>query len=219
MKEIDILTAFLAGLVTFFTPCIFPIIPVFLAFVVGLATGNIANKRTFSTSLEILSFILGVSSIFVLLGFGAGSLGSLFIRHRELIKYIGGLFAILLGVQFLVDRYIINLGFKGGLKAGKRRIPILGSFLIGFSFGLSWSPCIGPVLATILVYAASSGSGLAGGILLLAYSLGFCIPLFLTGLVLEKAFELFSKLTPYLALVRVFSGIAFISVGLYIILA
>ena len=215
MKSMDISTAFFAGVVTFFTPCIFPIIPVFLAFVAGLTTSGARDQKPLYSILEILAFVLGISSIFVLLGYSAGSLGGLIIKHRHIIRYVGGALAIILGVQFIMDKYLLSLGFKGHPTIRKKNIPLIGSFMIGFSFGLGWSPCVGPMLATILVYAALTGSGLKGGILLLSYALGFGIPLFITGLTLKSAFSFFTRLTPYLGLIRILSGVAFLAIGIH----
>lgn len=219
MEDISFPIAISAGLITFFTPCIFPLIPPYLAFIAGLTLSDIENKRkTLITLIEILSFLTGISIIFLILGYSAGSLGKLIIKHKQIIRLVGGSLAILLGAQFLLDKYLIYLGPKGSSPTKKRNLPILGSFLLGFSFGLGWSPCIGPILATILLYAASTENPWEGAKLLLGYALGFCIPLLITGIALSRAFDAFSKITRYTKLIRIISGLGLILMGIAMIL-
>ncbi|MBC7331339.1 MAG: sulfite exporter TauE/SafE family protein, partial [Synergistetes bacterium] len=201
------------------TPCIFPLIPPYLAFIAGLSIDEINKRKTFFALLEILSFLFGISLIFLILGFGAGSIGKQIIKYKSLIRIAGGSLAILLGIQFIIDKYILSLGFKSGTKISKKKLPLIGSFTLGFAFGLGWSPCIGPILATILLYAASTENPISGAILLLAYALGFCIPFLITGLVLHRAFSFFSKLSSYSKLIRIASGISFIAIGTTMILS
>ncbi len=214
--KVDLITSFTAGALTFLTPCILPIIPIFLAFVAGLSTEDIEGKSsTLTVMFEILAFIAGLSSIFIALGYSAGALGSILTKHRDAIRYVGGAIALLFGIQFIFDKYILKFGFSlSSTTGGKKAIPFLSAFIMGVSFSLGWSPCIGPILATILLYAASSGSAFKGAAFLLAYSLGFGIPLFITGLAINKAFKLFSKITAYLKYIRIASGGVLIAIGL-----
>lgn len=213
MENISFSIAFTGGLLTFFTPCIFPLIPPYLAFVAGLSLSDI-EKRNLYALLEIVSFLIGISIIFLLLGYSAGSLGKLIIKNKQIIRFIGGSLAILLGIQFILDKYLIYLGPKSKATTNKKNLPILGSFLLGFSFGLGWSPCIGPILASILLYAASTENPWEGAKLLLGYALGFCIPLLITGIALSKAFDIFGRLIRYSKLIRIASGSGLILMGM-----
>ncbi|MCS7234232.1 MAG: cytochrome c biogenesis protein CcdA [Synergistetes bacterium] len=218
MESVSFSLAFIAGLITFFTPCIFPLIPSYIAFIAGLSLNDIGNKKKIPLiAIEIFSFLIGLSLIFIILGYSAGGLGKLVIKHKEFIRLVGGGLAIILGIQFILDKYIISLGFKSNFKTKRKNLPLIGSFLLGFSFGLGWSPCIGPTLTTILLYATSTENPFLGASLLLTYGMGFCIPLLITGITIHKAFDIFGKITQYLKPIRIISGIVLILMGISMI--
>lgn len=212
--------AFLAGVLMFLAPCTLPIVPGYLAFIAGLPAGDMgrgsARGRIFRNA---LAFVLGFSIIFVLLGTFAGTLSQLLGPNQVLLSRVAGLVIILFGITMLG---VLRLPF---LSAEQRiRLPkflVLGrpesSALIGVLFAVGWSPCIGPVLGTILLLASTSSTALQGALLLTIFSLGLGIPFLLSALFIERAGALFAswgRLTTTLSLV---GGVVLILLGLLMV--
>lgn len=189
---------FTAGLLTFFTPCIFPLIPVYVSLLVGEGVEEIASSRSkrFSLLLNGIAFNLGLMLVFVIMGISATALGAFFIKNREVLRQLGGLLIFLFGLKFLGYLNVNFLDYEKRLGPDmvKSDIRILNSFLIGFFFGFGWSPCLGPVLGSILTYTAISTTKIfEGGFYLLIYSIGFAIPMLLLALFFQPFMNLFKK--------------------------
>ncbi len=202
---------FTAGLLTFFTPCIFPLIPVYISLLVGEGVEEIAESKTkrFSLLLNAAAFNLGLMIVFVIMGISATALGAFFIKNREIMRQLGGLLIFLFGLKFLGYLNVNFLDYEKRLGPDrvKSDIRILNSFLIGFFFGFGWSPCLGPVLGSILTYTAISTTRLfEGGFYLLVYSLGFAIPMLLLALFFQPFMNLFKKARKLIPVVEKIMG-------------
>src|SRR3972149_5128316 len=221
-QEISIPIAFFFGLLSFISPCVLPLVPSYVSFVTGISfeelTDDSDNKKLKKVILvNSLMFILGFSAVFVSLGASASFAGELLRTYQDIIRKVGGIVIVLLGIHIIG---IINLRI---LQRDKRLhffrekpAGILGSFLIGVGFAAGWTPCIGPILATILMIAASYDTLLQGVLLLVVYSLGLAVPFFLTSLGINTFLKHFNRLKRHMRVVSIVTGSFLIVTGLLI---
>lgn len=217
------LSVFLAGILSFFSPCILPLLPVYTGVLLDDKDGAQASSGKFSISvtslLRTLAFIAGVSFIFILLGYGAGFLGDLL--YASWFQYLTGAIIILLGLHQMEI-----LHFKGLYK--EKRLQLQGqgqngkgysqAFLLGLTFSFAWTPCVGPVLGSVLALAASGGSGAwQGAGLMLVYTLGLALPFLLLALTSSYVLKHFRKLHPYLGILKKVGGFLIIVMGLLVL--
>lgn len=205
--SVSYLTAFTGGLISFFSPCVLPLIPVFF----GIVIPNISNpwivlKRGFG-------FFLGLSTFFSILGVVSGSIGILFSKYQNIINIFAGLLIIMFGSMVLMNKKIISAK-KIDLNKYNKSNSFISAFFIGILISIVWIPCASPVLASILALASTSGNAFRGSTLLFVYSLGISIPfLFFTGIVSK----IISKVTfgepKWQKSLRIFGGILLILVG------
>jgi cytochrome c-type biogenesis protein len=216
------LAAFFAGLISFISPCVLPLVPGYVSLISGTgaaaleAQGNLEGQGTNvrrTLLLNSLMFILGFSIVFIALGALATGIGQLAGRYREYLLYFAGAVIIIFGLHLTG---ILKLKF---LYADKRMHAVgggsspLAAFLVGFAFAFGWSPCIGPILATILAFAASEDT-VAKGILLLAiYSAGLAVPFLLTSLGIDRFLAFYGRFRRHLHAVEVVSGVLLIAIG------
>lgn len=217
------LSVFLAGILSFFSPCILPLLPVYTGVLLDDKDGAQASSGKFSISvtslLRTLAFIAGISFIFILLGYGAGFLGDLL--YASWFQYLTGAIIILLGLHQMEI-----LHFKGLYK--EKRLQLQGqgqngkgysqAFLLGLTFSFAWTPCVGPVLGSVLALAASGGSGSwQGAGLMLVYTLGLALPFLLLALTSSYVLKHFRKLHPYLGILKKVGGFLIIVMGLLVL--
>ncbi|MTV95110.1 thiol-disulfide oxidoreductase-associated membrane protein CcdA2 [Streptococcus pneumoniae] len=217
------LSVFLAGILSFFSPCILPLLPVYTGVLLDEKDGAQASSGKFSISvtslLRTLAFIAGISFIFILLGYGAGFLGDLL--YASWFQYLTGAIIILLGLHQMEI-----LHFKGLYK--EKRLQLQGqgqngkgysqAFLLGLTFSFAWTPCVGPVLGSVLALAASGGSGAwQGAGLMLVYTLGLALPFLLLALTSSYILKHFRKLHPYLGILKKVGGFLIIVMGLLVL--
>lgn len=217
------LSVFLAGILSFFSPCILPLLPVYTGVLLDDKNGAQASSGKFSISvtslLRTLAFIAGISFIFILLGYGAGFLGDLL--YASWFQYLTGTIIILLGLHQMEI-----LHFKGLYK--EKRLQLQGqgqngkgysqAFLLGLTFSFAWTPCVGPVLGSVLALAASGGSGAwQGAGLMLVYTLGLALPFLLLALTSSYILKHFRKLHPYLGILKKVGGFLIIVMGLLVL--
>lgn len=222
MQNISFFIALGAGFLSFLSPCVLPLLPSYLSFISGISLDELlAGKKNPRvrrlTIIHSLMFILGFSIVFILLGASASLAGKILLRYQVWIARIGGAFIVLLGVQFTG---VINLNFlQKERKFHFREKPIgyLGSSLVGVAFAAGWTPCIGPILASILFYASTTNSMFSGIALLGVYSVGFALPFFFLSLGLETFLERYKKLKRHLRWVSIISGLFLIGVGILLI--
>ena len=216
------ISVFLAGMLSFFSPCILPLLPVYAGVLLDDKDGAQVSSGKFSISvvslLRTLAFIVGISFIFILLGFGAGFLGNLL--YASWFQYVTGAVIILLGLH---QMEVLHL--KGLYK--ERRLQLQGqkgkgysqAFLLGLTFSFAWTPCVGPVLGSVLALAASGGSGaLQGAGLMLVYTLGLALPFLALALASSYVLKHFRKLHPYLGTLKKVGGFLIIVMGILVLL-
>ncbi len=185
MQTVSYTLAFSAGLLSFVSPCILPLIPSYLSYLTGLSGKELREDAMRSRNLVMkhaLLFILGFSTIFILLGASATLLGQFFLENMKITRQIGGALIVFFGLYMTG---IIKLDFlmrDAKFHFAERPAGAVGSYLIGMAFGAGWTPCVGPILGAILLYASLSGSVLTGVALLSVYSLGLAVPFFLTAM-------------------------------------
>ena len=222
---LQILTAFGAGLLSFFSPCVLPLIPAYICFITGLSVEELsmpkekASGKAKTVLPESLLFILGFSIVFIILGVSATFLGSFLFAKQKIIKIIGGLIVIFFGLHISGLFNIKFLQYEKKLHLRNKPVTKFGSFLVGVVFGFGWTPCVGPILGGILMLAATKNSLVEGVILLSFYSLGLALPFFLLSIGVEYMLGLFSKVKRYFKLISVISGVLLIVIGIGIMLS
>ena len=208
--------AFGAGLLSFLSPCVLPLIPSYVTFITGLSIEDVQKSRRAAFAHSLL-FVLGFTLIFLAFGATATALGQLLLYYREWITRVGGILIIVFGL------YMLGL-FNVSLFSRERRVHIankpvgyLGTLLVGIAFGAGWTPCIGPILGSILTYAASSADLARGFWLLLAYSLGLAIPFLLSAIAVERFLDFFTKMKRQMGWITRTSGVLMIAIGILMV--
>jgi cytochrome c-type biogenesis protein len=222
MTDVSIFVAFAAGIFSFLSPCVLPLIPSYLSFVSGVSLDEMRGDqaRTDVRSrvvLNSIAFIVGFSLVFVSLGASASFLGSLFLGYRNLIRILGGLFILAVGFYLIglfkiaaLERYLqFNLKDK---PAG-----YLGSVLVGITFAVAWTPCVGPILGAILALAGTSGEVSRGTLLLTTYAAGLALPFFLSALAIDSFFQFSQSFRRYIQTIHVMGGVLLVVVGILLL--
>ncbi len=221
MESVGLFTAFLFGILSFLSPCVLPLVPGYISFISGLSFEELresssAKKFLIKTLLSSLFFVLGFSVVFVSLGASATAVGKFLSENMNWIAKVAGVIIVLFGLHMTGIWKIKFLNYEAKLKISGKPLGLLGAFLIGFAFAFGWTPCIGPVLATILVLASQQETIKQGILLLSIYSLGLGIPFILTSLSVNFFFKWFSKVRRYLNIVEIVSGVILILLGVLI---
>ena len=208
--------AFVAGVLSFLSPCVLPLIPSYVGFLTGLTLEELEVRRGTALA-HALWFVAGFSLIFIALGATASALGVLLLRSQVWIGRIGG------GVVILFGLYLLGV-VRPGLLMRERKVQLarkplgyLGSAFVGITFGAAWTPCIGPILGAILTLAAAQASVRHGAALLTAYSAGLALPFVVTALALDRFLSWFQRFRPYLVWVERLAGILLILLGLLLV--
>jgi len=212
--------AFLAGLLSFFSPCVLPLIPAYFTFITGysleeLTEGNIEIRK--KVILSTISFVLGFSVVFILMGGSASYLGGLIYKYKNLIRIIGGVLIIILGIHLTGVFRIHSLEFEKRIQIQKKPLHFLGTFIIGMAFGAGWSPCIGPLLGSILIVAGSQETIGQGMVLLGVYSAGLALPFVIISVFINFLLIFMKRASKVLKYVNVVAGILLILVGLVLV--
>ena len=214
--SLGITISFTAGLLSFLSPCVLPLIPSYVSFITGLSIDEVQHSRRV-TLVHSLLFIAGFTIVFLALGATATVLGRLLVRHRDWVGRIGGVLVIVLGL------YLLG-AFNIGVFAREKRVHIankplgyLGTLVVGMAFAAGWTPCIGPILGGVLTYTASSADLNRGLVLLFAYSLGLAVPFLLAALMIDRFMEAFQRYRGALVWISRASGVLLIAVGILMI--
>jgi cytochrome c-type biogenesis protein len=213
---LGIIVAFVAGLLSFLSPCVLPLVPSYIGFLTGMTLGEASDRRRVAL-IHALLFVAGFSLIFMLLGASATALGRALNYYQIWLQRIGGALIILFG--------LLCLGvFQAGLLTRERRFHLerkpvgyLGSALVGMAFAAGWTPCIGPVLGGILGLAATSSDVSRGMLLLGVYSAGLAVPFLIAAVALESFLDWFQRFRRFLPWVMRISGVMLILVGLLLV--
>jgi len=216
--EVSLFIAFMAGIFSFFSPCILPVIPPYLLFISGLTLKEYNNtenrtearKKIFMNS---LFFVFGFFVVFIAFGGLASYFGKLFVSLKPFIRVFGGTLIVFFGLYLLGLFNLKGLNIERKINLKIKPSGYLGSFLVGITFGASWIPCIGPILGSILILAASSETFYSGFLLLVVYSLGLAIPFLLAAFFIDPALQYIKKAGKYLRYFEILSGAALIIIG------
>jgi cytochrome c-type biogenesis protein len=207
--------ALIAGILSFLSPCVLPIVPPYLAYMGGISMGDmrgneVARRRII---LPALFFVLGLSTIFLLLGFTASMLGTFFLTYQDRFAQISGVIVIIFGLHFLGVFRIPLLDREARLDAGVQGGSALGAYVLGLAFAFGWTPCIGPQLGAILSLAAQEGSLARGTTLLGVYALGLGLPFLLAAIFVERSMGFMTKIKPYMKTIERVMGVLLLVVG------
>ncbi len=214
--EVSVAVAFTAGLLSFLSPCVLPLIPSYVGFLTGLSVEEIEQRRG-TAFLHGLWFVGGFTLVFVLLGAGASAVGGLLRDQQVWLGRIGGGLVILFGLYLVGVLRPAFLMRERRIELARKPLGYLGSGVVGFTFGAAWTPCIGPILGAILTLAATR-EGLGSGMALLGtYALGLAVPFLITALALDRFLAWFQRFRPYLVWVDRAAGALLIVLGLLLV--
>lgn len=224
MQSVALLAAFAAGFLSFVSPCVLPLIPGYLSFVSGVSLDEMrggpdsspsaaVRRRTFITS---LAFVLGFSLVFITLGASASAIGQMVMSRLTLLGRIGGAIIILFGFHTMGVLRIGWLYQERRVQATRKPASLFGAMLVGVAFAFGWTPCIGPILAAILLVAGAQETVRQGIMLLAVYSAGLAIPFIATSLAINHFFSAFAKIRRHYKAIEITSGALLIVIGVLI---
>jgi cytochrome c-type biogenesis protein len=213
--------AFLAGLLSFFSPCVLPLIPAYFTFITGQSLEDLTRGYTVEMRKQVLgstlSFILGFSVVFVLLGASASYLGGLIHNYRHIIRIAGGVLIIVLGIHLTGIIRIPFLEFEKKIHLKHKPLNFFGAFLIGMAFAAGWSPCTGPQLGAILAIAMGKDTVWQGVVLLGIYSAGLALPFLLISIFIHYLLIFVKKATRFMKIFNAVAGSILILVGILLL--
>lgn len=219
-ETITFSAAFIAGLLSFLSPCVLPLIPAYFSFITGLSldeltsdTREIRKKVILST----LAYVAGFSSIFILLGASASFLGGLASQYAWVIRYVGGTIVLVFGLHLLGIINIKGFQFERRLHVTEKPLHLFGTFVIGMAFGAGWTPCIGPMLGSILIVAGNQESVLTGVWLLAVYSAGLALPFILISFFIHSMLGFLKRAVKWIGVINKVAGLLLVSIGLLLI--
>ena len=208
--------AFIAGLLSFLSPCVLPLIPSYVGFLTGLTLEELEVRRG-TALLHAIWFVAGFSLVFVALGATASALGVVLLHSQVWIGRVGGVIVILFGLYLLGILRPAFLMRDRRIELARKPLGYAGSALVGVTFGAAWTPCIGPILGAILTMAAAQASLARGAGLLTAYALGLAVPFLVAAVALDRFLVWFQKFRPYLVWVERVAGVLLIVLGLLLV--
>ena len=220
MTQVSIITALVAGVLSFVSPCVLPLIPAYISYISGaslqeIQAGEVSSKKIIVNS---IAFVLGFSTVFVLLGASASLIGRVLARHMNTFKLIAGIIIIIFGLHTAGIMRIKFLNYEKKVQVKRSNsATLIGAYVIGIAFAAGWTPCVGPILGAILATASTYTTMWKGILLLAIYSLGLGIPFILTAWAINKFFVAFKQIRKYFHAIEVISGILLIIVGLLLI--
>lgn len=215
------LAAFVAGLISFLSPCVLPLVPGYVSLISGAAVEELKTQDSRlmrRVMLQSVMFILGFSAVFIMLGAVSSSVGQLLAHYRTVIAKIAGVVIIIFGLH-LTGLFRINALYADkrlhGVKGGSSP---WGAFVIGFAFAFGWTPCVGPILSVILTFAAEQDTIMKGVFLLAVYSLGLAVPFLLTALGIERFLSFYKRFQKHMHMLEVASGALLIALGVLLVM-
>jgi cytochrome c-type biogenesis protein len=220
--SVSLFGAVLAGLISFISPCVLPIVPGYLSFISGVNMAELKDgerpaglaRRVGITS---LAFVLGFSTVFVALGAAATMVGYYLQQYKRELGMIGGVVIIILGLHTAGILPIKWLLYEKRAEVKTRPLGLIGAYVVGLAFAFGWTPCIGPILGAILLYASQQATVGEGVLLLMAYSAGLGIPFVLSGLAINSFFAAFGRIRRHMKAVEYVSGALLVGVGLLLV--
>lgn len=215
-ENVSLPIAFFAGFLSFFSPCILPMIPVYIMYITGVNVEDELEKKKLFALTRTLGFVLGFTIIFMIMGTSASFIGKIFVRNKDIFTKLSGLLIFLFGLKMTG---LLNFNFlnrEKRVKSPKRIKNWISSVALGMAFAAGWTPCFGPVLASILIYAGGSSTVGTGVYLLLVYSIGMAIPFILTALFINQFSAFMKKTENIMKYVPIISGVIMIVFGILV---
>lgn len=222
IADVSLLSALLAGALSFLSPCVLPLVPPYLCYMAGISVeqfrggGDVAadTRTRKAVFLSALAFTFGFATVFVALGAGASTIGTMLRQHLDVLAQIGGVIIIIMGLNFLGVFRIGILAREARFQGGGKPATLLGAYVMGLAFAFGWTPCIGPVLGAILGVAASRETVGAGALLLAVYSLGLAVPFWIAAGFSGAFMRFLTRFRRHLGLVEKIMGVFLILTGL-----
>ena len=205
--------AFSAGVLSFLSPCVLPLVPSYVTFITGMSVEDLRHTRR-EALLHAVAFVCGFSLIFLALGAGATAFGQVMIRYRDVISRAGGVLIIVFGLHLLGAFSLGFLARDTRVHLANKPLGYLGTLVVGIAFGAGWSPCIGPILGAILTLAANEGDLGRGMALLGAYSLGLAVPFLAAALAVDRFLAVFARVRHRMVWVNRTAGVLLVLVGM-----
>ena len=213
--------AFLAGLLSFLSPCVLPLIPAYFSFITGLSVDKLIAEDNKGIRqkviLSTLAYVAGFSFIFILFGASASFIGGLASQYSWVIRYLGGGVVLVFGLHLLGIINIKGFQFEKRFHVKQKPMHLLGTFVIGMAFGAGWTPCIGPMLGSILIVAGNQETVLKGVWLLAVYSSGLALPFILISFFINSMLGFMKRATRLIGVINKIAGILLIGIGLLLI--
>jgi len=206
----DYFISFLEGIITFISPCLLPMLPVYISYFAGQT--NKGNKLNASTN--ALGFVLGFTLIFVLLGAFAGGIGSVLIQYKNSLHLITGIIVILFGLNFMGVLHLPFLKMNHHFKQEHFKVGFLSSLIFGIVFSIGWTPCVSAFLGSALMLAASGGDALKGILMLFSFSLGLGLPFIISALLIERLTATFNFIKRNYRIINFISGVFLVIIGI-----
>jgi cytochrome c-type biogenesis protein len=214
------ITAFLAGIVSFLSPCVLPLVPGYVSLISGASVEELQSKdrKVLNTVLlHSLMFILGFTVVFVMLGAAATSVGQLVREYKKQLTWVAGAVIIIFGLHLTGILKIKALYADKRLHSVQGGKSPIGAFLVGFAFAFGWTPCLGPIISAILIMAGSAETVTKGVLLLWVYSLGLAVPFLLTSLLIDRFLSFYGRFRKHLHTLEVSSGVLLMVLGVLIL--
>ncbi len=213
--------AFLFGLLSFFSPCILPLLPAYFSFITGYSTEELTARSSLAVRRKVVfstaAFVLGFSTVFIALGTSASLIGSLAHNYRDIIRITGGILILLFGIHTSGLYSFSILNYEGRIHLQKKPLHVLGAFLIGMAFAAGWSPCMGPQLGSILILAGSRETLWQGAALLAVYSTGLAIPFLALSFFINYLLKFLQKARKAVRVVNIAAGILLMAMGILLL--
>jgi|SRR5262245_1787763 len=220
-ESLGVLVAFSAGLFSFLSPCVLPLFPSYLSFITGMSVDRLARDVDVGTRTRVLlhsvAFIAGFTAVFVSLGASFSAAGQVLMDYRDAIRIVGGALIIVFGLYIAGVLRIGLLGRTQQLQIQNKPAGFIGSFAVGLTFAIGWTPCVGPILGSILTLASNDKTVQQGVALLLAYSAGLGVPFLLSSLALGGFLKFFKRYRPFIPAVERVAGVLLIAVGVLVV--
>jgi len=213
--------AFFAGLLSFLSPCVLPLVPGYVSMISGVGVEELKAAQAQlmrRVMVNSVAFILGFSAVFISEGLAATELGAALGLYKHRLSIVAGVVIIIFGLHLTGIFKIKALYTDARLHSVKGSSTLIGAFVIGFAFAFGWTPCLGPILTAILTLASEQDTVVKGGILLAVYSLGLAVPFLLTSLLMERFLKFYSRFRSYMHALEVFSGGVMIALGVLLVM-
>ncbi|MBF0359183.1 MAG: sulfite exporter TauE/SafE family protein [Magnetococcales bacterium] len=218
--EVPFAAALLAGLLSFVSPCVLPLVPAYISFMTGVSVDRLRSEEGgalgFEATMHSIFFVLGFSTVFIALGASATYLGQIMLDNMDMLSKAGGVLIVIFGLHYMGLFKISFLNMDARFNLKDKPPGLFGAYMIGLSFAFGWTPCVGPILATILTMAGGQDSVWQGISLLTVYSLGLGIPFILAGVAINSFFGFFIKIRVHLNKIEMVSGALLVVVGVLI---